>query len=455
MGKRRYDGIWVYDNLLGVSGESFVSTRDFGADPSESAANNSSAISKAINFADDKNLAVYTPAGNYTINTKIQIPSNMKFFGDGKFATVFLQSALNTPSIMLELESGTEYQKIQDVGVRINLESVGGSTQVGIKAIGARRYSIVENSVDNLGQSVDDYSGIGILLDMSSVTNAYSFLIANNLVLGCTYGLWSKGPITSSIIENNHFKTKNGIRIDRDNVQGGTTAIVGNIIRDNRLQSHSSATFTTGNGIDFGQSDSGLGFTYAAGNFIDGNYIEQFENGILFRSNAKNNFVGSTYWDNPVNQIVDLNIDKDGYSSFDPQNFQLSIKDQIVEFTGNGTKHIDKKTDEAAYGGRTITQEFTGNGETIVTLGNYEVRCDGNGSNRTGAVLSGASAIQNQRVVLVGATLDTVSLSTTGLVLNGGAGVTLGINSTNVARIEFERDATLGVWQEVTRTVRA
>lgn len=409
-------------------------------------------INLALAYASSIGAAsVFTPAGSYTTSVTVLVPTKVTWFGEGKNSTLILQSALNTPSIIVSTAPSCEYATIRDIGVRYYMDSIGGSSQVGFKFVETRRSTIRDCSVDNLNQSVSNYSGIGILWDMEDDTDSYTNRAINNTVLGSTYGLWSKGPLTSSVISYNQFKTKNGIRLDRESTQGGNTAIVGNQIHSNLIQSHSTATHGTGNGIDFGQADSGLGFTYAFSNQIGPNYMEQFLNGILFRSGANNNDVASQDWDNCTNETVDLNTDGSGYSGFNAQSFEIITKDQIFQVTGSGLKQTSKVTDAVSYGGALQEKTFTANGETITTLNYSVVEINGGGANRTGALLSRASAIQGQRITLIGVSADTVSLSTTGLILNNNANFNIGTNVGNVALVEFEYNTSLNSWIERTR----
>lgn len=428
----------------------FVSIKQFGAAPANTAAGNSTSINSALAYAVGG--AVHAPAGTYNINAELGVKDKQTFFGDGKYATIFRQSALNTPATMVGTTSGDEYQNIRDFQVQIRLAGIGDVTQRGIVIRGSRRYTLENCMVDNIEHTVSDYGGIGILLDMESVTNAYTCRVINNTVLGCTYGLWSKGAITSSVFTLNHFKTANGMRFDRENVQAGITPIFGNEIFANLIQSHSSSTFGTGNGIDFGQSDGALAFTYAFSNQIGFNYIERFQNGIILRDGSKNFEISSQHWDNTTNGIVDLNADKSGYSGFDAQKFQLSTRDQIVTFTAKGTQHTDKNGGAITVNGTSDTLNIDTNG-VVITSDKRRIRLTGNGSPRTGAVLSRASAIEGQRVTLIGFS-SPVAFSTTGLLLNGGSGVNLGSGSGQIALIEFEYDSGQNVWVECYRNTR-
>jgi len=415
---------------------------------------NSQAILAALDVAASGYHSVVLPSGAHTINQTIGVPSNVEFFGQGKFASTLVQESLNTPSVIVSTPSGSEYQNIHDIGVRYNHDAIGSSTQVGFKLAGTRRATLKDCSVDNLGQSVANYSGIGILIDMGSVANAYTHRIEGNTVLGSTYGIWSKGPLTSTVFTKNHFKTLHGMRFDRDNVLAGTTVVFGNQIYGNLIQAHSSATFGLGNGLDFGQSDGALGFTYASSNQIGWNYIEQFQNGILLRDGAKNFDIASQSWDNAANEIVDLNPDKSGYSGFDAENFRLSTRQMYAEFTPQGLKVVDKKTNVPTYQGVSKTLDVDSDGFVITTTDAHKIRIWGDGAVRTGAVLSRASAVDGQKLVLIGFSWS-VSLSTTGILFNGGIGVALGNGSGQVARIEFEYDSSLDLWVECSRNTRA
>ncbi len=157
-------------------------------------------------------------------------------------------------------------------------------------------------------------------------------------------------------------------------------------------------------------------------------------------------------WDSATNEIVDLNSDKDGYSGFDAQNFMLSTKEQEVQFTQKGTQHTNKSTGDITINGTSDTLDINADGVTITT-DKRRIRVWGNGAARTGAVVSRASAIEGQRLTLVGFSWP-VALSTTGLLLNNGTGVNLGNSSGQVALIEFEFDAGQNLWVECFRNTR-
>jgi len=441
-------GAWVRVVSSSLS-EINIDATWYGA--SESLADNG-VIYNAI-FADTSILGIETPEGSYTLTTAVTVPDNIKRFkGAGKRLTKFIQSAADSPANPLTFSNGTEYADIGDFEVDLQIASTGTTTSKAVRFLGVRRSVFHDIHVEVTGHTVAAYSGVGLYMDMEAITNAYTNRIVNNTVIACTTGLWSVGPLTSTVITQNHFKTLNGIRFDRQSVQAGTTSIFGNQINDNLLQAHSSATFGAGNGIDFGQSDGALAFVYAFSNDIGVNYIEQFLNGILLRDGARNFSIESQNWDNATNEIIDLNTDKDGYSGFDAQNFKLSTKEQTIQFTAKGSEFTSKVDSAVTMDGTSDTLDIDANGVTITT-DKRRIRIWGNGAARTGAILSRASAIEGQRVTLIGFSWN-VALSTTGLQLNGGVAATLGNASTELALIEFEYDSSLDLWIEVSRNTR-
>jgi len=396
---------------------------------------------------------IETHEGGFNLVTPVTVPATVeRFIGAGKRLTKFIQNSADAPANPLTFSNGAEYGDYRDFEVTLKISGTGTTTSKGVRFLGVRRSTISNIHVEVSGHTITEYSGVGLYIDMETVTNAYTNRIINNTVIGTTQGIWSVGPLTSSIFAWNHTKSFNGFRFDRQNVQAGVSPIVGNQIYGNTIQAHSSATFGLGNGIDFGQSDGALGYVYAYSNQIWGNYIEQFQNGIILRDGARNFEIGTQEWDNPTNEIVDLNPNKDGYSGFDAQNFKLSTKEQTVQFTAKGSQFTSKITGDVTIDGASVTLDVNADGVTVTT-DKRRIRIWGNGAARTGAVLSRASAIEGQRLTLIGFSWS-VALSATGLQLNGGAGVVLGGGSGQVALIEFEYDSSLDLWIECHRNTR-
>jgi hypothetical protein len=68
-----------------------VSVKDFGASPSATASENTTAIQSALNNAAGK-YRVYLPGGTYMVNATIRIPSNTYFYGDGESSIIKMVS---------------------------------------------------------------------------------------------------------------------------------------------------------------------------------------------------------------------------------------------------------------------------------------------------------------------------------------------------------------------------
>lgn len=441
----------LVNQSIAVITNNTIETTHFGAHPTATAAFNSGAISAALAIAAPLGRAVHTESGSYTISAGLEVPSTVEFYGDGRLSTLFIQSALNAPSTMVSTPSGSQHQNIHDVGVRFYNGALGTSTQIGFKILGTRRMTLESCSVDTLDQQPDGslWSGIGILMDMGTVASAYTNNVIGNYVDGCQYGLWSKGPITSCVFTRNHFKTYHQMRFDRGAVLSGTTAIFGNQIFANTLQSYSNFSHGLGNGIDFGAADSALTFVYAFSNEIGTNYIEQNLNGILLRNGSKNFSIASQNWDNCVSEIVDLNLLKDGYSGEDAQNFKISTRTQIFEVQPKGLLVTDKITNQTTFNGSSATLAISGNGVTI-NPNRYRLRIWGNGALRTGAILDSSSAIEGEQHSLVGFSWG-VGFNMSNII--GATSLTMGSSSGQSNHCSVEYDASLNKWNIMSNNV--
>jgi len=399
------------------------------------------------------------PAGSFNIVTPVVIPSYIKHFkGAGKRLTKFVQNAADAPANVISTSDGMEYGDHGDFEVQLKISATGTTVSNAYRLLGARRSTVSNIHVEVVGHTVESYSGVGILMDMGTVLNAYTNQIINNTVIGTTVGIWSRGPLTSSVFTRNHTKSLSGLVFSRGSIQSGTTPIVGNQIYANLFQAHSSSTFGMGNGIDFGNGDGALGFTYAFSNQIWGNYIERFEHGIIFRNGAKNNEVGSQEWDSPTNDITDLNTSKDGYSGLDAQRFKIALRDIDFKVEKTGLLVANKGSATFWHEGVNKTHDLAAS-TTITCSDARRITLNPNGANRSGVILDTTNCEEGQTlVVYITDPAFNVSLSTANLLLNNKTSIVMGNEAAGrTRRIAFELVITeVGAkrWMEISQNVK-
>lgn len=89
-----------------------VSVTDFGAvpdgDPAQTQAAFEAAIAAVQDYSTVKNHVLHIPAGNWRLNAKLTIPSNVKIVGAGKYATRLFFPSLATPLISLKGSVNTD-----------------------------------------------------------------------------------------------------------------------------------------------------------------------------------------------------------------------------------------------------------------------------------------------------------------------------------------------------------
>lgn len=77
-----------------------VSVRDFGASPSATAAENTTAIQSALDNAAGK-YRVYIPGGLYMVDATIRIPSNTYFYGDGESSVIKMAASVGRDTTLV------------------------------------------------------------------------------------------------------------------------------------------------------------------------------------------------------------------------------------------------------------------------------------------------------------------------------------------------------------------
>jgi len=424
---------------------------------SESLSDNGSLLNSLMANTDIEGVDVHS--GSFNIITPVVIPSYIKHFkGVGKRLTKFVQDAADAPANVISSSNGLEYADYGDFEVSLKISTTGNEVSTALRMLGARRTRISNIHVEVVGHTDELYSGVGVILDMQAVANAYTNHVEGVSVIGTTVGIWSKGPLTSSVFTRNHLKCLSTMRFSREAVQAGTTPIVGNQIFANLLQAHSSATFGMGNGIDWGYGDGALGFTFAFSNQMWGNYIERFEHGIIFRSGAKNNEVGSQEWDSPTNKVTDLNTSLDGYSGLDAQAFHIALRDVFFKAEKTGMLIASKPGTTFWHNGVNKTHDLAVS--TSITCSDARrIVLNPNGANRTGVVLDTTNCEEGQILILY--TTDTtyfISLSATNLLLNNTTSVVMGNEAAGRARrMEFElviNEVGAKRWMETSRNVK-
>ena len=200
--------------------ESVVNVLDYGASPTESAANNTTYIQNAINAVNTAGGGiVFIPEGTYTINADIEVKANVILQGEG-VGSIITGDASASP---IEFKVVGDNSVVKDLKL---LGTKGTSTDLGLKrlwvvdsaetqAVGAGPTNVlienvyVENTVFNgiavygsTDVTVNNSTVKGCLSHGISVVNSVNTFITNNRVFESTTGTLGGGNYALDISDN-------------------------------------------------------------------------------------------------------------------------------------------------------------------------------------------------------------------------------------------------------------
>lgn len=291
-----------------IDAEKIINVKTYGAQ-GDGISDDLFAFNSAINDLPSVGGMIFVPTGTYNFGSgTLILKKGVRLIGESKHSTYIINRGGNTNVLITTLSGGGGYQEIANLQFQTK-----NFNDICVQIKGVERFYIH----DNVFYSPNSGTGLHIQIDRDNKPGAYTHTISNNISIGSRIGIELKGGITSTKILNNHIISDEAIYLSNaDNLAEAYNG--GNVYAFNLLQSRTgNRNSPAGNGIDLSSK--------TTGELILGNYIENYDSGILIRKGAMQHAIISQHWDNNRKNIYDLNSGANGASIIDLSNNFISL----------------------------------------------------------------------------------------------------------------------------------